>query len=44
MADEKQQAAAEAGAQAERVGVTLGAMIAAFLVIAAIAVLLLWAL
>jgi hypothetical protein len=44
MADEKQKAAAEAGEKAQRVGVTLGAMIGFFLVVAAIAVILLWAL
>jgi hypothetical protein len=44
MADEKQQATAEAGVKAQRVGATLGAMIAFFLVIAAIAVILVWAL
>lgn len=44
MADDKQQAAAEAGEKAQRVGMTLGAMIGVFLLIATIAVILVWAL
>ena len=44
MADEKQEAMAEAGPKAQRVGATLGAMIAAFLLIAALAAILVWAL
>ena len=44
MADDEQEAVAEAGVKAQRVGVTLGAMIAAFLIIAALAAVLVWAL
>lgn len=44
MADEKQEAVAEADVKAQRVGATLGAMIGVFLLIAAIAAILVWAL